>query len=368
MLDNKNPNTESGTERVDNGSKSEGKKILSLTPTQATIIVAIIGAASASVGALITSSFSKDIEAKKSEALLGIEKLKVEGTLALERGKQEAAANLARSDFETKLIFRAIEGSTSEEERIRNLSFFLKAGFISDPHQKIASLKPSEFPSKVTTTDDRYKLKDPGICDRLLASQLRGAARSATPRDYSDVAAKFKIDVELIRAVFDAIGHASAFYDRRPALVFSAESFAHLTDGKFGEFGDRKTLVKAHTYPLSKPSENDYARLSSAMKLDCVAALRSTSWGRGDVGVFNFRALGFDSVDEFVASQFDSERAQVEAAAYFMSRLPSVVEAKSWHEVARRYVGGGDQEDLARFGSRIEAAYSNYKRTPAAKE
>jgi uncharacterized protein YecT (DUF1311 family) len=121
---------------------------LSFTPTQATILVAIIGAISASGGAAITAFATRGTEESKSQALIAIEKFKVDGELKLEASKEQAAASLARAEFETRLIFRAIEGSSSEEERTRNLKFFLRAGFISDPEGKIAALKPAEYPSK----------------------------------------------------------------------------------------------------------------------------------------------------------------------------------------------------------------------------
>jgi HEAT repeat protein len=101
-------------------------KEFAFTSTQATVLVALIAAAGGIAGALVTAYFNRSIE----------------------EAKETAAAALARSEFETKLIFRAIEGSASEEERTRNLKFFLKAGFISDPQGKIAQLAPSEFPSK----------------------------------------------------------------------------------------------------------------------------------------------------------------------------------------------------------------------------
>jgi hypothetical protein len=126
-------------------------KGFSFTSAQATILVALIGAVSATAGAAVTAYVTRDTEGQKSQALVNVEKLKVESDLRLEERKQVAAAALARSEFETKLIFRAIEGA-SEEERTRNLLFFLKAGFISDPDRKIASLTPSQFPSKASPT------------------------------------------------------------------------------------------------------------------------------------------------------------------------------------------------------------------------
>lgn len=122
------------------------KRSLHFTATQATVAVALIAALSGAISGIISAWSTHGVEAKKSEAMLSIERLKVEGTQALERQKQQAASALARSEFETKLIFKAIEG-VSDEERTRNLQFFLKAGFLHDPEGKIARLDPDEYPS-----------------------------------------------------------------------------------------------------------------------------------------------------------------------------------------------------------------------------
>ena len=93
--------------------------------TNTTILVAVIGAIATGAGAVVTGWHN----------------------VMLEKSKQEAAARLARQDFETKLIFRAVEGSDSAEERARNLKFFLDAGFLSDPDNKIRNLSPGRYPS-----------------------------------------------------------------------------------------------------------------------------------------------------------------------------------------------------------------------------
>jgi hypothetical protein len=53
---------------------------------------------------------------------------------------------LARQEFETKLILKAIE-TPDRQEAIRNLQFFLSAGFIQDKEGKIANLGINQYPS-----------------------------------------------------------------------------------------------------------------------------------------------------------------------------------------------------------------------------
>jgi uncharacterized protein YecT (DUF1311 family) len=149
---------------------AERASVSSFTATHATVIVAIIGAIGAGAGALFTSW---------------------EG-LQLERAKHDAAADLARQEFETKLIFRAIEGSDSAEERTRNLKFFLDAGFIADPHDRIRNLNADQYPSKGNASFDCSKDKDPAartICadptlsarDKIMADQYYKLKQSLDP-------------------------------------------------------------------------------------------------------------------------------------------------------------------------------------------
>jgi uncharacterized protein YecT (DUF1311 family) len=127
--------------------------------THATILVALLGAIGTATAAIYTAREN----------------------LRLEDAKQVAAAELARQDFETKLIFRAIEGSDSAEERIRNLKFFLEAGFLRDPEGKIKKLDPAKFPSKVTPSFDCLKDTDPAarvICSNSGLSTQDGVMAS----------------------------------------------------------------------------------------------------------------------------------------------------------------------------------------------
>ncbi|MBV8751779.1 MAG: hypothetical protein JO328_02865 [Hyphomicrobiales bacterium] len=124
-----------------------------LSAAQATIAGAAIALVSGVAGALITAWSSQNVEAGKSLTLLQIEKLKAEGNLELERTKQTAVESLERKKFETSLILDAIK-TTSRAESIRNLKFFVAAGFVSDPERRIINLDDSALPS----------LNPPSIC------------------------------------------------------------------------------------------------------------------------------------------------------------------------------------------------------------
>jgi hypothetical protein len=117
-----------------------------LTTAQASIAGAIIALLSGVAGAAITAWSSKSIESEKSLISLRIEELKARGSLDLEKSKQQATEALERKKFETQLILDAIK-TPSRTDAIRNLKFFVAAGFVSDPDGKILSLQDESLPS-----------------------------------------------------------------------------------------------------------------------------------------------------------------------------------------------------------------------------
>jgi hypothetical protein len=116
------------------------------TSAQATVAAAALAVLSAIAGGLIQSSSSKVVEASRIDAQLEIERLRAQHTIDLENQKQQAAERLERAEFETTLILKAIE-APAREDQIRNLKFFLNAGFISDTDGKIAAIEESDLPS-----------------------------------------------------------------------------------------------------------------------------------------------------------------------------------------------------------------------------
>lgn len=119
---------------------------ISFTSAQATVAAAALAVLSAVAGGLIQSISSRGIETERSVAQLEIERLRAQSTIDLETQKQLAAERLERAEFETTLILRAIE-APEREDQIRNLKFFLNAGFISDDEGKIAAIDERDFPS-----------------------------------------------------------------------------------------------------------------------------------------------------------------------------------------------------------------------------
>jgi S1-C subfamily serine protease len=119
---------------------------IKFTPGQATVAAATLAVVSAIIGALIQGLVTRDVAADNNKALINVEQLKAEGNIALEKQKQDSAERLDRAKFETTLILKAVE-APKREDQIKNLKFFLNAGFIKDPDGKIANIDEGAYPS-----------------------------------------------------------------------------------------------------------------------------------------------------------------------------------------------------------------------------
>lgn len=117
-----------------------------LSASQATIAGSALALISGVLGALIAAWSSQSIATGNSLTSLQIEELKAKGSLDLERSKQLATEALERKKFETSLILDAIK-TPSRADAIRNLKFFVAAGFVTDADGKIAKLNDDSLPS-----------------------------------------------------------------------------------------------------------------------------------------------------------------------------------------------------------------------------
>ena len=131
--------------------------------------------------------------------------------------------------------------------------------------------------------------------------------------------------------------------DRRPQILFERHIFRKYTDGRFdGTAPD-----------ISGPAGNygllaeQYRKLERALTLCATAsmgneaALKSASWGMGQVMGFNYEAAGFKSAAAMVQAMVKSEDAQLGAMAGFLKAngLATLLQSKDWAGFAKRYNG-----------------------------
>lgn len=147
------------------------------------------------------------------------------------------------------------------------------------------------------------------------------------------------------------------FEDRRPQILFERHIFHRLTSGKFDE-GNADISSELPGGYLS--GSDEYTRLEKAMALDIDAALKSCSWGIGQVMGFNYAISGFGSVSEMVLQMVADENAQLMAMAKFIenNNLAAALQRKNWGAFARGY--NGREYKKNEYDTRLAAAYAKY--------
>jgi len=131
--------------------------------------------------------------------------------------------------------------------------------------------------------------------------------------------------------------------DRRPQILFERHKFREFTDRRFD----------AEAPDISGPAggysllATQYARLEKALALcertglGVEPALKSASWGMGQVMGFNHKVAGFGSAADMVEAMKTGEDAQLAAMAQFLTAngLVDALLRRDWVSFARRYNG-----------------------------
>lgn len=147
--------------------------------------------------------------------------------------------------------------------------------------------------------------------------------------------------------------------DRRPQILFERHKFREFTSRRF----DREAPdISGPKGGYGAPSAQ-YERLTKAVSLcarDSLSvepALKSASWGMGQVMGFNHGIAGFASAAEMVEAMKSGEGAQLAAMVGFLvgKGLVSPLVRRDWAGFARRYNGEDYQE--GGYDSKLEKQY-----------
>lgn len=108
----------------------------------------------------------------------------------------------------------------------------------------------------------------------------------------------------------------------------------------------------------------EWDRLLSAIRLNNVAALLSTSWGRYQIMGFNFKVCGYDRVQSMINDFYEGESRQFDAFIRFLQgtenggvTLFDLLRTKQWARFARCYNGPRFKEN--RYDTDLSRLYKN---------
>jgi hypothetical protein len=124
----------------------------------------------------------------------------------------------------------------------------------------------------------------------------------------------------------------------RVIILFERHWFHKLTGGKYDS--DHPDISNARPGGYNNGG-SQRERFSQAFALDPQAAMKSASWGIGQVMGFNYGLCGYPTVDAFVEAMKVSEGKQLDAAIEFIchNNLDDELRRHDWKGFARGYNG-----------------------------
>ena len=213
----------------------------------------------------------------------------------------------------------------------------------------------------VTLFREKPQLLELGLLDSLLSdSETRYA--HLTDADFALVAAELELEVATIKAVveieagkamkgFWAPGIPVINFDRSMYLKYRSKATS-----KKGAVGE-KVPEGLKGYAL-----REWTELIEARKTNAQGANMGTFWGMFQIGGFNYKLCGCESVDEFVKRNAYSELEQLQIFAVFITNTGMVesLRKKDWRAFARKY--NGPSYAKRGYHTKMANAYARYSK------
>ncbi|MCH5238755.1 MAG: N-acetylmuramidase family protein [Muribaculaceae bacterium] len=201
----------------------------------------------------------------------------------------------------------------------------------------------------------------------LLINEVDSVGKDAEERylhltedDFALVAEELDVEVAAIKAVveieagkamkgFWAPGIPVINFDRTMYNKYTSKAAS--TEGAKGE----KVPEGLKGYALK-----EWTELINARKVNAQGANMGTFWGMFQIGGFNYKLCGCESVDEFVKRMAYSELEQLQLFAVFITRTGMVesLRKKNWSAFARRY--NGPSYAKRGYHTKMAKAYAKY--------
>jgi len=180
---------------------------------------------------------------------------------------------------------------------------------------------------------------------------------------FGAVAERLRVFAPEIWAILTVETRGAGFLpDRRPLILFERHVFHRETQGKFSDQFPDVSNEKPGGY--GQGGEAQYDRLARAIRLDRTAALKSASWGIGQVMGNNFAMVGYVDVEMMVDAMVSDEDAQLDAMASYIDSagLAPALRAHNWSSFARGY--NGPRYAANQYDSRLASAHERFARGP----
>lgn len=210
--------------------------------------------------------------------------------------------------------------------------------------------------SVALTSDGKQKVEVDSVPEEDEKSRYSGLSDT----DFKIVAEELGVEIAAMKAVvmIEAGAAMKGFYAPGVPVVNFDRSMYNRYRNRVKGSPDKSAAVPAG---LSGYALKEWRELVNARKVNSKAADMGTFWGMFQIGGFNYKICGCETIEEFVRLMSYSELEQLELFAAFLKNTGMLADlkAKNWAGFARKYNGAG----YARRGyhTRMANAYKKFK-------
>jgi len=184
--------------------------------------------------------------------------------------------------------------------------------------------------------------------------------------DIGRIASTIRCGEDHLRAVIEVETRGGGFdVHGRLKMLFEPHVFYRELSGAEREEAVRMGLAYRRWGEREYPSDS-YTRLTQAMAINVDAALRSASWGLGQIMGFNHQLAGYSSAKAMVDDFLDDEEIHLAAMVEFIIScgLDDDLRREDWRGFARGYNGSG----YAKHGyhTKLKASFDKWQKIPDA--
>lgn len=181
-----------------------------------------------------------------------------------------------------------------------------------------------------------------------------------TDADFRKVADELGVEVAAIKAVvvIEAGTNMKGFWAPGVPVI----NFDRAMYNRFRSKAPVKTGAKGESVPsgLTGYALQEWTQLINARKVNAQGANMGTFWGMFQIGGFNYKLCGCESVDEMVRLMAYSELEQLELFATFITNAGMLndLRNKNWSGFARKY--NGPSYAKRGYHTKMAAAYKRF--------
>jgi hypothetical protein len=196
-------------------------------------------------------------------------------------------------------------------------------------------------------------------------------------KDLIDFADRYGLELAAVKAVNQVESSGKGFLAfGKPRILFEGHVFwnelkkRNIEPNNFLNSLSQDVLYEKWTKKYYKGGEGEYERMEKAANISAMpgtkeAAYCSASWGSFQIMGYNYKNLGYTSIDNWVNAMNDHEREHLAAFGKFIAfksisgkKLTDWLKEKNWEKFAEGYNGSGYKQN--KYDEKLKAAYNKH--------